>query len=416
MTPVLPVAIVVAVVTVVVTAVVTRYFSDRRFSVVSKWLGQRLEVDLPPPASGPEAAIAVIDRRLRAIEGGADLARAQVVRLQGALDGLDQAVLVIDGEGPVIDRNRAAEPFIEARHADALVGAAVAELVDAALQSGGATRTLELFGPPRRTVVVSTAPMPTEGGQVVVAVVEDITELRHLESVRTDFVANVSHELRTPVGAMSLLAETLQDAEDPEVVARLTGRIQAEAMRVSATIEDLLELSRLEGEASTEVATIFAADLITEAVDRIRPAADLAQCQLVIDGGPEGLALEGDHRQLLSALTNLVDNAVKYSDPGQSVEVVASASPGMVVLSVTDHGIGIPARDIDRVFERFYRVDQARSRTTGGTGLGLSIVRNVVTNHDGRVEIDSRLGEGSTFRLFFPQVRRVEDGSRGTQQ
>lgn len=415
MTPVLPVAAVVAAVSVIVTAVITRLISNRRNAALTQWLGGRLEVQLPPPESGPDAVIAVVDRRLRTIETGTDLIRAQVVRLQGALDVLDQAVLVIDGDGTVIDRNRAADPFIEARHTDALVGAAVAELVDAALQSGGATRTLELFGPPRRTVVVSTAPMPTEGGQVVVAVVEDITELRHLESVRTDFVANVSHELRTPVGAMSLLAETLQDADDPEVVARLTGRIQAEAMRVSATIEDLLELSRVEGESPTEVANIFAADLIAEAVDRIRPAAELAHCQLVIDGGPDGLALEGDHRQLLSALTNLVDNAVKYSDPGQTIEVVASENPGMVVLSVTDHGIGIPARDIDRVFERFYRVDQARSRTTGGTGLGLSIVRNVVTNHDGRVEIDSRLGEGSTFRLFFPQVRTGERGSRGTQ-
>ena len=154
MTPVLPVAIVVAVVTLVVTAVVTRYLSDRRVSTLSKWLGERLEVELPSAASESEASIAVIDRRLRAIEGSADAMRAQVVRLQGALDVLDQAVFVIDGDGTVIDRNRAAEPFIEARHADALVGAAVAELVDAALQSGGATRTLELFGPPRRTVVV----------------------------------------------------------------------------------------------------------------------------------------------------------------------------------------------------------------------------------------------------------------------
>ena len=401
MTPVLAVAIV-AVVAVIVTAAITRLVDDRRLRALTGRLGERLETTMPPPGASVEAVMAVVDRRLRAIEATADVARAQVARLQGALDGLDQAVLVIDGDGTVLDRNRAAEPFLEARHADALVGAAVAEPVEAALPTGGATRTLELFGPPRRTVVVATAPMPTEGGQVVVAIVDDITEIRHLESVRTDFVANVSHELRTPVGAMSLLAETLQDADDPEVVARLTGRIQAEAMRVSETIEDLIELSRLEAAGSTEVTRILAAELVAEAADRIRPAAELAECTLVVERGPDGLAVDGDHRQLLSALTNLIDNAVKYSDAGQSVEIVASAGPGTVVLSVTDHGIGIPARDIDRVFERFYRVDQARSRSTGGTGLGLSIVRNVVTNHDGRVEIDSRLGQGSTFRLVFP--------------
>ncbi|MEX1217320.1 MAG: ATP-binding protein [Acidimicrobiales bacterium] len=403
MTSALPVAIVVALATAIVTAAVTRLVANRRLRGLSVWLGDRLDVVLPPKNSDLESTIAVLDRRLRAIDTAAESGRSEILRLQGAMDSLEQAVLVIDGDGTVINRNRAAEPFLEARHADALVGAAVAEMVDAALQSGGATRTLELFGPPRRTVVVATAPMPTEGGQVVVAVVEDITELRYLESVRTDFVANVSHELRTPVGAMSLLAETLQDANDPEIVARLSGRIQAEAMRVSATIEDLLELSSLEGAVATGIADIVVADLVAEAVDRIRPAAELAECVLVVDSGSAGLTVEGNHRQLLSALTNLVDNAVKYSDPGQSIEVSASTGPGIVVLAVTDHGIGIPARDTDRVFERFYRVDQARSRTTGGTGLGLSIVRNVVTNHNGRVEIDSRLGEGSTFRLFLPQ-------------
>ena len=409
MTSILLVAVVVSLLAAGVTVVVTQRIANRRLAFLISWLGDRLDTAMPAPGAATDQIIATLDRRLRAMEAATDGARAQATRLQGALDGLDQAVLVIDGDGTVLDRNRAAEAFIEARHADALVGAAVAELVEAALRTGGSTRTLELFGPPRRTVVVATAPMPTEGGQVVVAVVDDITEIRHLESVRTDFVANVSHELRTPVGAMSLLAETLQDADDPEVVARLTARIQAEAMRVSATIEDLLELSRLEGAGATDVTRIPAADLVAEVVDRIRPVAELAQCELVVDCGPAGLVLDGDRRQILSALTNLVDNAVKYSDPGQVVEIAASQTPGMVVLSVIDHGIGIPARDIDRVFERFYRVDQARSRSTGGTGLGLSIVRNVVTNHDGTVEIESRLGEGSTFRLSFPRaIKGVE--------
>ena len=327
--------------------------------------------------------------------------RSTIGRLQEVLDTLALAVLVVDESGTILERNIAAGAFIEARHADALVGAAVNELLAEAITGNPAERTVELFGPPRRSVVVTTRPLGVEGARCAVAIVEDVTERRRLEAVRTDFVANISHELKTPIGAIGLLAETLQ-AEDPAVAERLAGRIQMESYRVGRTIEDLLELSRIEVDESRAAETIGVGVLLEEACDRLAPAAEQAGVTLASSGAELGARIHGDRRQLVSALTNLIDNAIKYSDPGGRVDVSAEVTETEILLSVTDHGIGIPARDLDRVFERFYRVDQARSRQTGGTGLGLAIVRHVAVNHSGTVEVESRLGEGSSFRLRLP--------------
>jgi two-component system, OmpR family, sensor histidine kinase SenX3 len=236
-----------------------------------------------------------------------------------------------------------------------------------------------------------------------VALIDDITEHRRLEAVRRDFVANISHELKTPVGAIGLLAETLLGEDDPEVAARLAGRIQSESLWVGRTIDDLLELSRIETSSVQQPAQVSVAGVIGEAVSRINPAAEHAGISIDTTGVDPAVEVRGDARQLTSAISNLLDNAVKYSDPGSTVEVGARvADDGLLSISVSDHGIGIPARDIERVFERFYRVDQGRSRETGGTGLGLAIVRHVAANHRGTVEVASRLGEGSTFTLRLP--------------
>lgn len=328
--------------------------------------------------------------------------RATVGRLQEALDSLALAVLVVDETGEILERNIAAGAFIEARHSDALVGAVVNELLAEAIAGRPAERTLELFGPPRRSVVVTTRPLGVEGARCAVAIVEDVTERRRLEAVRTDFVANISHELKTPIGAIGLLAETLQAEDDPEVADRLAGRIQMESYRVGRTIEDLLELSRIEVDESRVAEAVEVGAIVGEACDRLAPAAEQAGVALSSIGSEISVSIHCDRRQLVSAVTNLIDNAIKYSDPGGQVEVAAEITPTEVILSVTDHGIGIPSRDLDRVFERFYRVDQARSRQTGGTGLGLAIVRHVAANHAGTVDVDSRLGEGSSFRLRLP--------------
>jgi two-component system sensor histidine kinase SenX3 len=220
--------------------------------------------------------------------------------------------------------------------------------------------------------------------------------------VRRDFVANISHELKTPIGAIALLAETVLAEDTAEVRDRLAERMLLEADRVGRTIEDLLTLSQIESEQGPERDEIPAHLVLAEAAERIRPAAEHRDITIqVVEPSPR-LALLGDRRQLVSALYNLLDNAVKYSDDGSTVEVRAVTNGRTVDLEVEDHGIGIPSADLERIFERFYRVDQARSRQTGGTGLGLAIVRHVATNHEGEIRVESRAGEGSTFTLRLP--------------
>ncbi len=312
--------------------------------------------------------------------------------------------MVVDDAGEIMFRNDVAAEFVAARHGDALVEAAITELVADAVGEGQAgSRTLDLFGPPRRTMVISARPLLTEGHAVgALAIVEDITEKRRLEAVRRDFVANISHELKTPVGALSLLAETLVEEDDPHVTRRLAERMVAESIRLANTIEDLLVLSRIESEEAPEREAVPVHLVVAEAVTRIRPAAEHAGIEIDAPEPDPHLAVMGDRRQLVSAVYNLLDNAVKYSDEGSSIDVRATTDGRTIDLAVADHGIGIPARDLERVFERFYRVDLARSRQTGGTGLGLSIVRHVAANHSGDVAVESRLGEGSTFTLRLP--------------
>ena len=319
-------------------------------------------------------------------------------RLLRALDAIPQGVLITDTAGAVVFRNRVAETFADARHSDALVAAAVDELVTEALAGVPADRTIDLFGPPRRTLVITTVPL--DDGAL--AVIDDISERRRLDATRRDFVANISHELKTPVGAMGLLAETLTMEDDPVVSRRLAERIVDEAFRMDRTIEDLLVLSRIESEEAPDHEPVVARVAIAEAVERIRPGAEQAGIDIEVADADPRLVVFGDRRQIVSALYNLLDNAVKYSDPGAVVEVRAHRDGARLAIEVQDHGFGIPKGDLERVFERFYRVDQARSRSTGGTGLGLAIVRHVATNHAGEVTVESRLGEGSTFTLRLP--------------
>jgi len=327
-------------------------------------------------------------------------------RLEQALDRLPGGVLVTDASGAMVFRNSLADEFHEARHGEALVEAAVAELADLAAGGASSERTLELFGPPRRTIVVAAAPLVVGDDDPLGAVVwiDDVTERRRLEDVRRDFVANISHELKSPVGALLLLAETLLSEPDAEVTERLAERMVVEASRVADTIDDLLALSRIEasGEVEIPAVPVPVVEVVAEAVDRLGPAAERRRVDIVSGGVDPAACALVDRRQVVSALYNLLDNATKYSDEGSQVEVRTVGGDGVVEVIVTDRGIGIPAKDVERVFERFYRVDHARSRQTGGTGLGLAIVRHVAVNHGGEVLVESRLGEGSTFTLRLP--------------
>jgi two-component system sensor histidine kinase SenX3 len=261
------------------------------------------------------------------------------------------------------------------------------------------------WGASSRAVHVVAAPVP--GTAQVVLLLSDLEEARRLEAVRRDFIANVSHELKTPVGAMLLLAEALRDAtDDPVAIKQFTDRITREAGRMSRLVQELLELSRLQGgEPLPAMETVRVSDVVADAADPLQVRADAAGMSLDI-GPTAGLTVWGDRRQLATALTNLIENAIAYSARGSRVGVGARTEieDGVkgVAIAVSDEGVGIEKADQERVFERFYRIDTARSRATGGTGLGLAIVKHVANNHGGRVGLWSYPGVGSTFTLHLP--------------
>jgi two-component system, OmpR family, sensor histidine kinase SenX3 len=323
--------------------------------------------------------------------------------LAGAVAAFEDGVVVVDAKGNEVMRNAAGERFHGARHADALVEDALRTLLAPALRGERSQRELQLFGPPREVLLVRTAPLWRRNRVIgAVAFVRDVSELRRVESVRRDFVANVSHELKTPIGALSLLAETMAVGEDSPVNSQLADRVQREANRLGRIVDDLLDLSLIEAQERPTREPVPVHVVLHEAAERVRGAADAVGIPLSVAPVATDLVVAGDRSQLVSAVTNLLDNAVKYSEPGEPIEVDATVGDGTICISVRDHGIGIPARDLERIFERFYRVDRARSRATGGTGLGLSIVRHVAQAHGGDVTVESTEGEGSTFRLRVP--------------
>lgn len=325
-----------------------------------------------------------------------------LARLGDAVDHIEAAIIVRNQDGTDAFRNAAGDALRESRHSRVLVEAAVDELLEQALSGRSVSREIDLFGPPARSFSVVARPFNGSGGTGALAIVEDVTLKRRTETVRRDFVANISHELKSPVGAIGLLADMIRDETDPEVVARLAGRMVGEAERASHTIDDLLELTRIELNDDADFAEVNLAAIVNEAVDRISEAAAQAGITVAADV-PEHSPVTGDRIQLVSAVYNLLDNAVKYSPTGTTVTVEATpdAGDGTVQISVADEGVGIPRRDLDRVFERFYRVDKARSRGTGGTGLGLAIVRHVANNHGGEVTVESIEGVGTKFSLSF---------------
>lgn len=251
------------------------------------------------------------------------------------------------------------------------------------------------------------------GDQFVVVFADDDSEQRRMESARRDFVANVSHELKTPVGAMAVLAEALLESkDDPESVEYFGGRVVNEAQRLGKMVSELIELSRLQGaERIRDPEPVDVDDLVAEALQRSASAAEAAGIEFITDA-PSGLEVKGDRTLLITALSNLIANAVNYSPEQTPVSITRAISGDTVTLRVTDRGIGIAPEHQARVFERFFRVDKARSRATGGTGLGLAIVKHVAQNHNGAVSLWSRPGTGSTFTLELPA--HVEPGGDET--
>ena len=320
------------------------------------------------------------------------------------LNVLPMASLVVDGEGNVLRTTPRAEALGLVRR-DALAVADVHELIQSCAERGAAQdREIRVRRPPlgRGMLDLKATVAPLSAGTYVV-LVEDLAEERRVDAVRRDFVANVSHELKTPVGALALLAEAiLSSADDQESVQRFAERMIVESSRLASLINDIIELSRLQGDDPLARAAVFDIDpVIAQAVDEVRPFADARGIELVVSGAP-GAEMVGDRQQVLTALRNLVSNAVTYSPDHTRVAVAARVDGGMVAIDVKDQGIGIASHDLDRIFERFYRADPARSRSTGGTGLGLAIVKHVCENHGGDVAVWSESGVGSTFTLRFP--------------
>ncbi len=321
----------------------------------------------------------------------------EVQQLRRALDALPIGVVLTDPTGQTRVENIAARTYHG--HAAVLVQEAVERHVRRAVRGNASGQTVEFIGPPRTVLAIQAIPLE-DGGALVT--VDDVSERARLDAVRTDFVANISHELKTPVGALAVLAEALIDVDDVTAIRRLTDKMVGEAHRAARTIDDLLELSRTElgGTAATDVVSV--ATVIDDAVDRAQHASEQHSISVTVHPVARDLHVVGSHRQLVSAVANLLENAVKYSDEGSEVVVEARRDDDWIEIIVTDTGVGIPSRDLDRIFERFYRVDRARSRDTGGTGLGLSIVRHVATNHSGDVTVHSREGEGSVFTIRVP--------------
>ena len=328
--------------------------------------------------------------------------------IASVLSALSSSAVVVDGEGRVLRASAAAVAFGIVK-GDRLMAGELRALARQVSRDGEIRHAeIEVQSPGRAGRVTSLAvrvsPLSGAVRGLVLVAAEDQTELRRAEEVRRDFVANVSHELKTPVGALALLAETIEDAaDDSEAVRRFAGRMRQEAARLTFLVQDLITLNRIQAAKPVPDPRLVEIDaVVAEALDRCRVKADARDIAL-ISAGTRGLSALGSEELLVTAVRNLLENAVAYSPGGTKIVVgVTQAGDGGVEISVADQGIGIPERDLERIFERFYRVDPARSRATGGTGLGLAIVKHVMAAHGGRASVHSVEGNGSTFTLWIP--------------
>jgi two-component system, OmpR family, sensor histidine kinase SenX3 len=362
-----------------------------------------------------ETDLAELNVQTQALSRAQALGDEALHRLQLAAHQVLEGVVVCDEQGVVVWSNKGAQPYLTARHADVVAQRTVVELLDGATTGRRQRETVELYGPPRRTLQVLAIPLEEQGRIFgAVAVIDDITDRRRLEAVRRDFVANVSHELKTPVGALTLLAETLTGEDDLDVIHRLSERLLGEGHRLARIIEDLLDLSRIESDDEPRRELVPVRSVVGEAVEWVRPLADAHSIHLDASLPGETVMVLGERRQLVSALSNLLENAVKYSDAEADVELRVDSDDAWIEVVVRDSGIGIPERELQRIFERFYRVDPARARDTGGTGLGLAIVRHVAQAHGGEIVVDSLEGRGSTFTLRLPTAVGSQDGEVGS--
>jgi signal transduction histidine kinase len=320
------------------------------------------------------------------------------------LGSMQDGVLLFDGFQRTVFANQALERLLGAR--PEALAQVYPPSIGEAIRRAAETERVEIAeietGAPTRWLRVTATPAGTDGS--VLAVIADVTEARRLDAVRRDFVANASHELKTPAASIQAAAETLLHVwqEDPAAVPRFAGQLEREAVRLSRIVADLLDLSRLESGSELQDQVRLDA-LVREEGSRFEEAAVEAGLTINLEVVPVP-PVRGSGRDLSLLIRNLLDNAIRYTKSDGTVVASVSADNGSVVLRVADTGSGIPSKELARVFERFYRVDRARSRETGGTGLGLAIVRHVAENHGGTVTVESELGRGSTFEVRLPSA------------
>ena len=347
-------------------------------------------------AAGTARDEAVSDLRARL-----DASEAERDSESTILASMEEGVLLFGPDGHTRLANQATELHLGGRPSstDALLPLGLQRIARRAAEDRTAMVTEAETGAPSRVLRGFAA--PTDDGSVVL-VLRDITETRRLDQVRRDFVANASHELKTPAASIQAAAETIRTAasEDPSVVPRFAAQLEREAARLSRIVSDLLDLSRLESGSALDESVALDAIVRDEGERFEEPAAEAGVGLSVRARGIP--RVRGSSRDLALLVRNLVDNAIRYTRPGGLVDVDLTSDDGEVVLAIVDTGLGIPSRDLPRIFERFYRVDRARSRETGGTGLGLSIVKHVAENHGGRVEVTSELGQGTRFEVRLP--------------
>jgi two-component system sensor histidine kinase SenX3 len=351
-------------------------------------------------------------REIRSLEERTTESHRDRARLAAAVKEAPTGILITDDQGVVFFANSRASRFLGARHGEAVAEARMRQSIETAILSRKPTRTeLEIYTPQHRFLEIGTLPLELGVESLgAVTYIRDVTQDRRVDAMRSDFVANVSHELKTPLGALVVLAETLEEhASDPAVAARMADRVGKEARRLSDLIGDILDLSEAEA-VDRPRAPVELASVMVDVVEDLGPEAAEKGVDLHIQTFSPKAVVWGERRQLRTLLTNVIENAVKYSPAGDAdrrprVSVMAKTSKKEIVVSVEDEGIGIREQHLDRIFERFYRVDKGRDRETGGTGLGLSIARHIARNHGGDISVESQLGVGSTFRIRLPLWR-----------
>ncbi|MDP2622647.1 MAG: ATP-binding protein [Actinomycetota bacterium] len=356
---------------------------------------------------------AAFDDALGRLERSTARAQRERAQLAGAVQSAPLGIVITDDEGVILTANPAADRYLGARLGQAVAEVRIREAIEqAVMRRTPVEMEIDLYTPVRTVLEVAAIPLDfgVESAGCV-AFVADVSEERRVAAMRRDFIANVGHELKTPLGALSALAETLaSEIEGDSGSARLAERLQAESNRLSRLVGDILDLSQAEALGAHDE-PVAIADVVRDVVQDLEAVAGSRDVDLVAEPVEPEIRVAGDGRQLRTMLSNLVDNAIKYSFPDEAkggratVTVRAEAHDRTVVIEVFDEGIGIPEAHIERIFERFYRVDRARSRETGGTGLGLSIVRHIARNHHGDVAVESGEGEGSTFRVTLPRWR-----------